>query len=94
VESKFNKAKKFYNARQYLRAADILSEIIVSYPNFESPLHFYKKISSDMRKIANSNEELDFAKYTYAKGWCDYYDTKYKNALTDWDKYIQFAGEN
>jgi tetratricopeptide (TPR) repeat protein len=94
AEVKFNKAKKFYNAGQYLRASDLLSTIIVSYPNFESPLHFYNKIDGDMRKIAYSDDELDFGKYTYAKGFCAYYKTDYKDALNQWDKHLQFAGDN
>ena len=61
--------QKLYNQGQYLRATDMLSEIVVSYPNYESPLHFYKKISDNMRKIAESKEELDFSKLTYARGY-------------------------
>ncbi|MDR2191953.1 MAG: hypothetical protein LBO62_03635 [Endomicrobium sp.] len=94
AETKFKKAKKFYSSGQYLRATDLLSEIIVSYPNFESPLHFYNKMNSDMQKTAYSDEELDFGKYSYAQGYCAYYKTEYKEALVMWDKYMQFSGDN
>ena len=94
AEKRFNKAKKLYNKGEYLRATDMLSEIVVSYPNFESPLHFYTKMQEDMNKTATSGEELNFAKLTYAKGYGAYYKTEYNVSLTEWTKYVHFAGEN
>lgn len=92
AEKKFNQAKKLYNKGEYLRATDMLSVIVVSYPNFESPMHFYTKMWEDMNKIAESDDELNFAKRTYAKGYCAYYKTNYNEALTEWKKYIHFTG--
>ncbi|MDR1940824.1 MAG: hypothetical protein LBQ47_00655 [Endomicrobium sp.] len=93
AEAKFQAAKKLYNRGQYLRATDMLSVIVVSYPDFESPLHFYNAIRKDMRQTASSEEELNFGKLTYAKGYCAYYNIDYKEALSEWNKYIHFAGE-
>lgn len=94
AEERFNEAKKLYNKGRYLRATDMLSEIVVSYPNFESPLHFYRKISDNMLQTAEGASELDFSKLTYAKGYCAYYHTDFQTALNEWGKYVQFAGEN
>lgn len=94
AERRFNNAKRFYNKGEYLRATDMLSEIVVSYPNYESPLHFYKKISDNMQKTAESKDELDFSKLTYARGYCAYYAADYQTSLNEWNKYTQFSGEN
>ncbi len=92
AEKRFNGARKLYNKGEYLRATDMLSDIVVSYPNFESPLHFYTKIINDMNKTANSNDELDFDKLTYARAYCAYYKTDYKEALSEWNKFNYFTG--
>ncbi|MDR2425874.1 MAG: hypothetical protein LBD46_01600 [Endomicrobium sp.] len=93
AEKKFNAAKKLYNNGEYLRATDMLSEIVISYPNFQSPLHFYTKMRDDMNRTAESDEdELNFSKRTYAKGYYAYYVAKYNEALTEWNKYVHFTG--
>lgn len=92
AEKKFKQAKKLYAGGEYLRATDMLSAIVVSYPNFESPMHFYAKMQSDMNKISVSEEEFDFSKNTYAKGYCAYYGADYRTALTEWNKYTHFTG--
>lgn len=50
TKEKFKKAKRLYSKQEYFRASDILSDILTSYPNFESPKHFYKQIKSRMKK--------------------------------------------
>ncbi|MCL1972209.1 MAG: autotransporter outer membrane beta-barrel domain-containing protein [Endomicrobia bacterium] len=94
ARKEFNKAKRLYNKGEYLRATDMLSEIIASYPDFKLPVQLYAKIQDDMNNTADSREEPDFSKITYAKGYCSYYKEEYNNALTEWDKYILFAGKN
>ncbi|MCL2335526.1 MAG: hypothetical protein FWC57_05620, partial [Endomicrobia bacterium] len=92
AEKRFDEAKKLYNKGEYLRATDMLSVIVVSYPTYESPLYFYKKTIETMNATAASGEELDFGKLTYAKGYCAYYKTDYKEALNEWNKYTHFTG--
>ncbi|MDR1195339.1 MAG: hypothetical protein LBL00_02565 [Endomicrobium sp.] len=93
AEKKFNEAKKLYNKGEYLRSTDMLSVIVISYPNFESPMYFYTKMRDDMNKTAEADEqELNFAKRTYAKGYCAYYGAKYNEALAQWNKYVHFTG--
>jgi tetratricopeptide (TPR) repeat protein len=94
VKEKFKKAKRLYSKQEYFRASDILSDILTSYPNFESPKHFYKQIKSRMKKTAEQEDELDFDKIIYARSYVNYYNAKYKEALNDWKKYINFKGEN
>ncbi|MDR2251475.1 MAG: hypothetical protein LBD98_01365 [Endomicrobium sp.] len=94
VKEKFKKAKRLYSKQEYFRASDILSDILTSYPNFESPKHFYKQIKSRMKKTAEQEDELDFDKIIYARSYVNYYNAKYKEALNDWKKYISFKGEN
>ncbi|MCL2145074.1 MAG: autotransporter domain-containing protein [Endomicrobia bacterium] len=94
AEKKFSAAKKLYNKGQYLRTTDMLSEIMVSYPDFIPPARLHAKIQSDMDKMSESREESDFSKLTYAKGYCAYYRAEYNIALAEWKKYIQFAGRN
>jgi tetratricopeptide (TPR) repeat protein len=90
----FKKAKNLYYNKEYLRASDLLSNILTLYPNFESPKHFYEEIKSMMEKTAKQETNLDFGKVSYAKGYVSYYNAKYKEALNDWKKYISFTGEN
>lgn len=91
AEIKFTQAKKHISNEEYLRATDLLADIIVSYPSFESPLHFYNKIINKMNVDA-SEESLDFAKLTYASGYLYYYETQYKKALSQWNKFTYFTG--
>jgi hypothetical protein len=93
-EEKFKKAKILYYKKEYLRASDVLSDILTSYPNFESPKHFYKEIKNTMRKATEQKDVLDFDKVTYARGYVNYYNAKYKEALIDWKKYLSFKGES
>jgi tetratricopeptide (TPR) repeat protein len=94
AKEKFKKAKNLYAKKEYFRASDILSDILTSYPNFESPKHFYKEIKSKMKKIAEQADELDFDKIIYARSYVNYYNANYKEALNDWKKYTSFKGEN
>jgi tetratricopeptide (TPR) repeat protein len=93
AKEKFKKAKNLYAKKEYFRASDILSDILTSYPNFESPKHFYKEIKSKMKKIAEQADELDFDKIIYARSYVNYYSANYKEALNDWKKYTSFKGE-
>ncbi|MDR3256635.1 MAG: hypothetical protein LBT18_03155 [Endomicrobium sp.] len=92
AEQKFKETKCFYNKKEYLRATEMLSDIIMSYPDYESPRHFYKGIVSMMKKTADSRDELDFGKITYARAYNAYYSADYKEALNEWKKYIGFKG--
>jgi len=92
AKKKFNEAKKLYNKGEYLRATDMLSEIMISYPDYKPPVRLHKKIQKNMNKTAESKEELDFSKLTYAKGYCAYYKSEYVNALGEWTKYVHFTG--
>jgi hypothetical protein len=94
AKEKFKKAKNLYAKKEYFRASDILSDILTSYPNFESPKHFYKEIKSKMKKTAEQLDELDFDKIIYARSYVNYYKGNYKEALNDWKKYASFKGEN
>jgi tetratricopeptide (TPR) repeat protein len=94
AEEKFKKAKTLYYKKEYLRASAVLSDILTSYPNFESPKHFYREIKNMMRKAAEQKYSLDFDKITYARGYVNYYNAKYKEVLIDWKKYLSFKGEN
>ena len=94
AKKEFNKARKLYNKGEYLRATDMLSEIIAAYPDFKLSAQLYTKIKNEMEKTSESREEPDFSKLTYAKGYCAYYEAEYNTALMEWDRYIQFVGKN
>jgi tetratricopeptide (TPR) repeat protein len=91
AQEEFKKAKELYNKKEYLKATDKLSKVIVSYPNFESPNHFYNDIITLMNNEAN-DKNLDFADKYYAKAYIEYYNANYKEALNEWTKYIAFTG--
>lgn len=94
AKEKFKKAKILYHKKEYLRASDTLSDILTSCPNFESPKHFYEDIRNMANKIADKKNSLDFDKVSYARGYVNYYNGRYKEALNDWKKYLSFKGEN
>lgn len=91
AQEEFKKVKELYNKKEYLKATDKLSKVIVSYPNFESPNHFYNDIITLMNNEAN-DKNLDFADKYYAKAYIEYYNANYKEALNEWTKYIAFTG--
>jgi tetratricopeptide (TPR) repeat protein len=94
AKEEFKKAKKLYSKKEYLRASDILCDILTSCKNFEAPRRLYEEIKNMMDKAAQQINEFDFCKITYARGYINYYNAKYKEALNDWKKYISFKGEN
>jgi tetratricopeptide (TPR) repeat protein len=94
AKEKFKKVKILYHKKEYLRASDILFDILTSYPNFESPKHFYEYIHNMMNKTAEQKNSLDFDKVSYARGYVNYYNGRCKEALNDWKKYLSFKGEN
>jgi tetratricopeptide (TPR) repeat protein len=91
AQEEFKKAKELYNKKEYLKATDKLSKVIVSYPNFESSSHFYNDIITLMNNNAN-DKNLNFADKYYAKAYIEYYNANYKEALNEWIKYIAFTG--
>jgi len=93
MEQKFKEAKLLYDKKEYLRATDMLSKIIVLYPNCSPPRRFYGEIVSMMEKIAGNRNESDFGKLTYAKAYVAYYKADYEKAVNEWKKYIDFLGE-
>ncbi|MDR0723719.1 MAG: hypothetical protein LBF23_00825 [Endomicrobium sp.] len=93
AQEEFKKAKELYNNKEYLKATDKLSKIIVSYPNFESSHHFYNE-TIRLMKSNSKDQNLNFADKYYAKAYIEYYNMNYKEALQEWIKYIAFAGTN
>jgi tetratricopeptide (TPR) repeat protein len=91
AQEEFKKAKELYNRKEYLKATDKLSKVIVSYPKFESPNHFYNDIITLMNNKAK-DKNLNFADKYYAKAYIEYYNANYKEALNEWTKYIAFTG--
>ena len=94
AEELFDKAKNFYSKKQYLYATDLLQKIILDYPNYESPLFFYKKIRKDMKDNSVSTLTNDFDVYSYAAGYTNYYSANYSQCLKEWMKYLQFDNQN
>ncbi|MDR1418011.1 MAG: hypothetical protein LBI80_02485 [Endomicrobium sp.] len=91
AQQEFKKAKKLYSNKEYLKATDKLSKIIVAYQNFESSHHFYNEIIKLMRSNAK-DQNLNFADKYYAKAYIEYYNMNYREALQEWTKYIAFSG--
>jgi tetratricopeptide (TPR) repeat protein len=94
AEKIFKKAKNLYYKKEYLRASDLLANIVTLYPNFESPKHFYENIRNMMKRTAQQENNLDFGQVIYASCYVNYYNAKYKEALSDWKKYLNFKGKN
>ena len=92
AENNFNLAKKHYALDEMLTAADILSELIVSYPGFEAPQEFYNRINQKMRYEAQEIGAVDFAKLSYAKAFIAYYGGDFNQALMEWRKFTAFTG--
>jgi len=92
AEQKFKEAKRLYNKKEYLRATDMLSDIIVARPGYEFPQRLRDEIVNMMEKTAGDRGESDFGKLTYAKAYVAYYAAEYEKALSEWRKYIDFVG--
>ncbi|MDD5102666.1 MAG: hypothetical protein PHH62_06760 [Endomicrobiaceae bacterium] len=94
AEEIFNKAKSFYSKRQYLYATELLQKIIVDYPNYESPMFYYKKIQKNMKDNSVSTLVSDFDIYSYSAGYINYYAGNYSQCSKEWMKYLQFDNKN
>ncbi|MFA7073580.1 MAG: hypothetical protein WC234_00155, partial [Endomicrobiaceae bacterium] len=90
----FNKAKRFYSKKQYLYATELLQKIILDYPNYDSPMFFYRKIRKNMKDNSVSTLTNDFDVYSYASGYINYYSGNYSRCLKEWMKYLQFDNKN
>lgn len=90
----FKEAQKYYSKKQYLYADEKFKQLIVDYPNYETPVFYYNKIQNKMKKDSSSSFESDFDKYTYASGYMNYHTGNYSEALKEWTKYLQFDNDN
>ena len=90
----FKRAQRYYSKKQYLYADETFKQLIVDYPNYETPLFYYNKIQDKMKKDSSSSFENDFDKYTYASGYMNYHTGNYSQALKEWTKYLQFDNNN
>lgn len=90
----FNKAKEFYNKKQYLYSTDILQKIIMDYPTYESPNVYFEKIKKMMKEKSSSSFDTDFDEYAYWAGYKNYYEGNYTQCLKEWRKYLQFDNKN
>ena len=72
AQEEFKKAKELYNKKEYLKATDKLSKVIVSYPNFESSSHFTVYILQNIyiNKVINSKVRIVGSNATRGKDVC------------------------
>lgn len=94
AEELFDKAKDFYNKKQYLYSTDILQKIIIDYPGYNSPKFYYNKIKELMKENSKSKYDNSFSDYAYWSGYKNYYEGNYDQCLKEWTKYLQFNGKN
>jgi hypothetical protein len=94
AQEMFDKAKEFYNKKQYLYSSDILQKIIMDYPTYESPNVYFEKIKKMMKEKSSSSFDTDFDEYAYWAGYKNYYEGNYDQCLKEWMKYLQFDNKN
>lgn len=94
AKDSFEKAKDFYNKKQYLYSTDLLQKIIIDYPTYDSPNFYYNKIKKMMKENSVSQYDNDFDEYTYWSGYKNYYEGNYDQCLKEWMKYLQFDNTN
>ena len=94
AQEMFDKAKDFYNKKQYLYSTDILQKIIMDYPTYESPNIYFEKIKKMMKEKSSSSFDTDFDEYAYWAGYKNYYEGNYDQCLKEWMKYLQFDNKN
>lgn len=94
AQDMFDKAKEFYNKKQYLYSTDILQKIIIDYPNYDSPNIYCNKIKKLMKEKSSSSYDNDFDEFAYWSGYKNYYEGNYDQCLKEWMKYLQFDSTN
>ena len=94
AQDMFEKAKDFYNKKQFLYSTDLLQKIIIDYPTYESPNIYCNKIKKMMKEKSSSSFESDFDEYAYWSGYKNYYEGNYDQCLKEWMKYLQFDNKN
>ena len=94
AQDMFEKAKEFYNKKQYLYSTDLLQKIIMDYPTYESPNVYCNKIKKTMKEKSSSSFDTDFDEYSYWSGYKNYYEGNYDQCLKEWMKYLQFDSKN
>ncbi len=94
AQEMFDKAKDFYNKKQYLYSTDILQKIIMDYSTYESPNIYFEKIKKMMKEKSSSSFDTDFDEYAYWAGYKNYYEGNYDQCLKEWMKYLQFDNKN
>lgn len=94
AQDAFDKAKEFYNKKQYLYSTQLLQKIIIDYPNYDSPNFYYNKIKKLMKEKTVSSYDIDFDEYSYWAGYKNYYEGNYSQCLKEWKKYLQFDSTN
>jgi len=68
--------------KEYLRVTDILSNIVMSRPDYEFPQRLHAEIVSMVEKTANGRDESDFGELTYARAYIACYGRNTEKAVS------------
>ncbi|MBN1824414.1 MAG: hypothetical protein JW803_08855 [Endomicrobiales bacterium] len=85
----YRDAMKDYKKKRYLMAADKFRSIMIEYPEYSAAEVYYNKIENNMGETSQQSLESDFEKVSYAKGYVDYREQKFGDALNEWSKVLQ-----
>jgi tetratricopeptide (TPR) repeat protein len=87
INTLYKAAKKNYTKKMYLTASEKFSSLIVNYPECTNAGKYYLRIIGEMFDTASS-ETSDFERLSYAKGYMEYKNMKYLQAINEWEKVI------
>jgi predicted outer membrane repeat protein len=94
LEQKLIEAQELANTKQYLKATDLLFEIIDLYPEYGAALDLKMEIQSKIKFNLSNSNRTKADDVIYAKAYTNYYQNNLESALSEWYRYIQYRVDN
>ncbi len=89
----FRQALKEYRRHRYLNASGLFGQLILKYPEVGSAHLYYQRINDEMSRDARSSYESNLENASYARGFVNYRDQRFSDALREWEKVLQIDPE-
>jgi tetratricopeptide (TPR) repeat protein len=88
IEPLFKEAKRDYNDKRYLKAAEKFREMAMKYPEFQNAKRYLDRIESKMTRTSQ-DASGDMEDMLYALGYVGFENGNYSEAVLQWSKVLE-----
>jgi len=94
IEGLYKEALRSYKKKRYLKAGDLLRQVLKITPDYKDADKYFSIIESKMYKNSDITSGADAATLAYANGYINWWDNKVRKAMNEWEKFIALKPKN